>query len=151
MVCGQIDIGALTRDRDQLWAEARDRFRKGEAWWLETPELNSCASEEQADRYQGDAWDEVIRDCLDNDIEWNEGLYGHRTCHRLPRPQPLDDVTVGEILENALGIDKAKWTQLDQNRVVRCLVSMGFRQYRRRSGGREGPRERRYHRLRSGE
>ena len=26
VVCGQIDIGALTRDRDQLWADARDRL-----------------------------------------------------------------------------------------------------------------------------
>jgi predicted P-loop ATPase len=151
VVCGQIDIDALTRDRDQLWAEARHRFRNGELWWLETPELNARASEEQADRYQGDAWDEVVRDYLGNAIEWSEGLYGHRTCHRLPRSQPLDDVTVGEILENALGIDKAKWTQLDQNRVVRCLVSMGFRQYRGRSGEREGSRQRRYRRARPGE
>ncbi|HYN38940.1 MAG TPA: VapE domain-containing protein, partial [Rhodospirillales bacterium] len=106
VVCGQIDVGALTRDRDQLWAEARDRFRKGEAWWLETPELNSCASEEQADRYQGDAWEEPIRTWLENEIEWMENGFAGRTPYRSPRPEPLTEVTVGEILEKALGVEK---------------------------------------------
>jgi predicted P-loop ATPase len=34
--CGEIDIEGLRRDRDQFWAEAVVRFRKGEKWWLET-------------------------------------------------------------------------------------------------------------------
>ena len=73
VLCGQIDIDALARDRDQLWAEARDRFRNGEPWWLETPELTDLAAEEQADRYQGDAWDEPIRDYLVNEHRVERG------------------------------------------------------------------------------
>lgn len=148
VLCGQIDIDGLARDRDQLWAEARDRYRKGEPWWLETPELNACASEEQADRYHGDAWEEVIRDYLDNEIEWADYGCGAWRSHRSARPQPLTDVTVGEILEKALGIEKGRWTQADQNRVARCLITMGFTRCKaRRPGGR---REWRYRLIAAG-
>jgi hypothetical protein len=57
------------------------------------------------------------------------------------RGQPLSDISVPEILEHALGIEKGRWSQVDQNRVARCLVSMGFVRYRPR---RDGERERRY-------
>jgi putative DNA primase/helicase len=33
--CRKIDLDALRQDRDQLWAEATQRFRDGEAWYLE--------------------------------------------------------------------------------------------------------------------
>jgi predicted P-loop ATPase len=148
VVCSTIDLTTLQRDREQLWAEARDRFRGGEPWWLETRELDALAAEEQAERYQGDAWDELIEVFLENDIEWLENGFGERKPFRRPRSTPLHDVSVAEIMERALGIEKARWTQADQNRVVRSLVSMGFKLCRSRKGG-HGPqarRERRYRR-----
>jgi predicted P-loop ATPase len=33
--CARIDVDGLTDVRDQLWAEARDRYRADETWWLE--------------------------------------------------------------------------------------------------------------------
>ncbi len=153
VVCGAIDTAALERDRDQLWAEARDRFCKGEPWWLDSRELEVSAAEQQADRYQGDAWDEPIRLYLDNTVDWLENGYGESQPYRRPRPEPLDDVSVAEIMEKALGMDKGRWGQVDQNRVVRSLVSMGFEQYRARVGGhgKGGQRERRYRRGHLGE
>ena len=81
-----------------------------------------------SERYQGDAWDGPIRHYLEYITAQNEG------------------VTVAEILEKALGMEKARWTQADQNRVVRTLTSMSFRQYRARVGGHgnSAQRERRY-------
>src|SRR5579875_3836634 len=60
VLCGAIDIEALARDRDQLWAEAKPRYSSGEQWWLDTAALVEIAAEEQAARYQGDPWEEVI-------------------------------------------------------------------------------------------
>lgn len=147
VVCGTIDTAALQRDRDQLWAEARVRFEAGAPWWLNSRDLEALATEQQADRYQGDAWDDPIRLYLLNTVEWMENGYGERNSYRRPRPEPLDDVSVAEVMEHALGMEKGRWSQVDQNRVARSLVSMGFEQYRAR---RDGQRERRYRRVRLG-
>jgi len=145
VVCGTIDLDALARDRDQLWAEARDRFRRHEPWWLETRDLDALAAEQQAERYQGDAWDDPIRVYLHHETDWMENGYGEQRPFRRARTMPLDDVSVAEVLEQALCIERGRWSQADQNRVVRCLVSMGFKQYRANRGD---ARERRYRRVR---
>ena len=130
VACGAIDIAAIERDRDQLWAEACERFRAGDPWWLDDQRLEALAAEQQADRYQGDAWDDPIRRYLAHTAEQQDG------------------VSIAEILEKALGMERGRWTQADQNRVVRTLISMGFRQFRARVGGHgdSAQRERRYRR-----
>ena len=130
VACGAIDIAAIERDRDQLWAEACVRFRAGDPWWLEDDGLEALAAEQQADRYQGDAWDDPIRRYLEHAAGQHEG------------------VSVAEILEKALGMERGRWTQADQNRVVRTLTSLGFKQFRARVGGHgdNAQRERRYRR-----
>ncbi|WVJ71790.1 VapE domain-containing protein [Paracoccus marcusii] len=66
--CGTIDIAALARDRDQLWAEAVHRFRADAIWWIEDPALLAEAREEQDRRYQSDAWDDLIEHWLTHEI-----------------------------------------------------------------------------------
>jgi predicted P-loop ATPase len=130
--CGTIDLEALACDRDQLWAEAVARYRAGEPWWLETRNLTELAEEEQLDRYQGDAWDDPIRDYLLNEHEWLANGCDGRMLRQRARAQPLRDVSLPEVLEHALGMEKGRWTQADQNRVARCLISMGFQRTRMR-------------------
>ena len=76
-----IDLAGLEATRDQLWAEAVHRFKQGEPWWLETPELEALATAEQALRLVVDPW-------MDSIAEW----LGDRT-----------DVSVKEVLETCSG------------------------------------------------
>jgi predicted P-loop ATPase len=114
VACGRIDIDRFARDRDQLWAEAKARFERGCVWWLETTELVGMASLEQADRYEGDPWEEVI---------------GHWAEDRR-------SVSIGEVLTRCLDKPQALWTQVDKNRVARCFRALGWERYRERQGAR---------------
>jgi predicted P-loop ATPase len=62
--CGVIDITALERDRDQLWAEAVERSEADTPWWLDTPELEQLAQVEQAARFKVDEWEEPVKEHL---------------------------------------------------------------------------------------
>jgi predicted P-loop ATPase len=118
VTCGVIDLEALIRDRDQLWAEAVVRLRAGARWWLETPELEALATAEQA----VDAWAETVSN-------WLVGC---------------DDVSVGEVLVGALGVPQESWSQTAQNRVAAILAFTGFKRYRPGKTGQ--PRTPRYRR-----
>jgi predicted P-loop ATPase len=62
---GAIDIPALRRDRDQLWAEAVHRFKAGEQWWLNAEETIDAVGE-QAARKADDEWLPIIAAWLAN-------------------------------------------------------------------------------------
>lgn len=135
--CGTIDIAALARDRDQLWAEAVHRFREGAIWWIDDADLLAEARTEQESRYQGDAWDARIDRWLTHDTRSvNRGHAGYEDWQEeeIERVDPIRDVSVGEILEGALGIEPAKWTKIDQMRVGAWLKSRHWERYRRRTG-----------------
>jgi predicted P-loop ATPase len=114
VLCGSIDIEALERARDQLWAEARHRYSSGEKWWLDTLPLMEIAAEEQAARYQGDPWEEIM-------TRWLEA----RT-----------STSISEVLEKCVSKPQALWTQGDKNRIGRCLRALGWERYRERDGER---------------
>jgi putative DNA primase/helicase len=146
--CGAIDIDALARDRDQLWAEAVARFRGGAIWWLDTPALVAAAKAEQDKRYQTDAWDQLIEHWLSHEVRTVGGGYpGYEppTRQSVPRAAPLNDASVGEVLQEALGIEPARWTRADQMRVSAYLKSKGWYQGKAESR-RDAVREWRYRR-----
>src|SRR6266851_731812 len=64
VVTGKIDITALKRDRDQLFAEAVVRYQRGEQWWPDVKFEAEIIKPEQDARYEADAWEESIRDYL---------------------------------------------------------------------------------------
>jgi predicted P-loop ATPase len=60
VITSTIDIKALTADRDQLMAEAVERYRNREHWWPDYEFEQQYAQPEQAARYEGDAWEEPV-------------------------------------------------------------------------------------------
>jgi predicted P-loop ATPase len=123
--CGEIDLQAIERDRDQLWAETFARLSSGAVWWLTDPDLIEAAKQEQDARYQGDAWEDQINDWIFND-------------GNLRRFEPVNDVSIAEVMENALKlVDRAKWSRAEQMRVGAYLKRNGWERYRVPGGNRE--------------
>jgi predicted P-loop ATPase len=112
ITCGKINIAGLADARDQLWAEARDRYLAEERWWLDTAALDADAREAQRARYQSDAWEPVIGEWL-----------GIR-----------DSVSVAEVLKEGLRLPVERWGQIEANRVARCLRALGWERYQERRG-----------------
>ena len=104
--CSAIDCDGFISNRDQIWAEAVWRFKHGEQWWL-TPEEEALAKVEQADRAEEDSWDGAI-------LKW---AYEHTQC----------DMTLGEIMDEALLLGADKQTRSLAMRVGRALSRLGFK------------------------
>jgi putative DNA primase/helicase len=96
--CVSIDIAALRRDRDQLWAEAVHRYKSGEKWWLEDEAAIEAAKEEQDARTHVDSWTSTVQKYLDE------------------RPS-ITAVTTSQILKLALFIDTKDHDKARQSRV----------------------------------
>lgn len=61
---GAIDIDGLNQAREQLWAEAVQRFNAGECWWLEGDVVQQAAKE-VAERGTDDPWRSEIARVLE--------------------------------------------------------------------------------------
>jgi putative DNA primase/helicase len=99
--CGELDLGWIAAWREQLFAEAVAIVRAREAWW-DVPSVD--AEREQEQRRVKDEWESVI----------DQFLVG--------KP----DVTVGEVLDGALGIKAESWDRQQQMRVATALKVLGW-------------------------
>ena len=131
VTCGDIDVDALKRDRDQLWAEAVVGYRAGRVWWLESADLNRAAEEEQSGRLVADPWDAAITEFI---------LGGKADEHG--RRERRDNVSVPEIL-TYIGKDPEHWVVADEMRVGKCLVARKWERYKTQPD-QEGRRQWRY-------
>jgi predicted P-loop ATPase len=114
MRAGVIDIEAMERDRDQLFAEAVARYRKGEAWWPDKDFEQKWIMPEQAARYEADAWEENIGEFL----------------------AKATQVTVGQIARDALNIETPRIGTADQRRIAAALEQFGWKRQPKDSRGR---------------
>jgi hypothetical protein len=108
---GKIDIDALRRDRDQLFAEAKVLFDNGTPWWPDREFEKTHIMPEQEERYEADPWEEAIRGAV----------------------EMKSRVTIGEIA-GQLGIGTAQMNKTHQLRIINTLTTMGFKPGRTNSG-----------------
>ena len=118
--CGTISIAALAQDRDQLLAEAMDRYREGYHWWPDAEFERTHVAPEQSARYESDAWEDQICHWLDGvrvlpgSIEW-QGKHLEEVC-----------CTVLMVARLALHMDAQKVGTADQRRIIAALERLGW-------------------------
>jgi hypothetical protein len=110
---GAIDIAALKRDRDQLFAEAVVRYSAGVAWWPDKEFEKSVIVPEQDARYEGDAWEEPIASFLNTRTK----------------------VTVAGVAREALGINTDRIGTSEQRRITPILERLGWERLKKDSRG----------------
>lgn len=99
-----IDIKLLEFQRDQLWAEAVDAYRKEKPWWLNQEEEKQLATAHKEHRVR-DAWEPTV-------LSWAEGN----------APFTTADV-LGQCIEKPTG----QWTRADEMRVSSILKTNGWK------------------------
>lgn len=112
---GEIDAAKLTEDRDQLWAEAVHCYRRGDEWWLSEDEQSPVAVQ-QLSRTDDDEWLAAIERWLATDPQTGE-----------PRLEEVGHVTSAQVATGALAIPLERLSRSTQMRVVRCLITLGFK------------------------
>lgn len=108
---GKINLVALQRDRDLLWAEAVYWYKAGVKWYLSTKE-EALAKEVQNDRVSEDIWQSKLQTELEGKLEV-----------AIPEAAAL------------LGLFVEKQNRADQNRIVSILKFLGFRREGRFTSG----------------
>jgi hypothetical protein len=98
-----IDLDAIARDRDQIWAEAAHLEASGASMKL-GEEFWERAAEEQEARTEEDVWLEKIA----------------------AHTKLLPSTSVHDVLVTAIGMEVSRIGQVEQNRASRCLRKLGF-------------------------
>jgi predicted P-loop ATPase len=110
--CGQVDVAGITRDRDQLWAEAVHRFNAGEPWWITDREILSKAETVQADRALHDPWEDQIDAWLAENLS-------------------VEFVTSTRLLTEAVKMEISRQTRADEMRISDIMTGKGWAHERR--------------------
>lgn len=98
---GIINLELIQQTREQLFAEAKALFQKGEKWYIMPKILTQNAQEL---RRQEDAWENII----------SEYLIGKQ------------EVRLEELAYQSLNIDKGKLTMNEQRRIGKILTRLGL-------------------------
>ena len=131
---GKIDLEAIERDREQLWAEAAEMFdRSGVSHAVER-----IAGAAHAAHQRGDVWDEPIREWMAKPAgvsEQFEDVRGARGGRTGERTNGEGLITVVQVLTQALLIPVGQIKRDHQNRVISLFKRDGYEQTVRWSDG----------------
>jgi hypothetical protein len=120
MACGEVDVEAIARDRDQLWAEARVMHAAGGVEWREAQAL----AEGVHDDYRvTDTWEDAIERWLETpDLDGT-----------LPG---ADGFNTHDVLTQALCFREHAVKRADEMRAAKVLKALGFRNKVQKAEGR---------------
>jgi predicted P-loop ATPase len=122
VVTSTIDIEALDRDRDQLFAEAVHLYHRGEQWWPDKDFERKYIMPEQEARYEGDAWEEPIAKFLQNKAKTTILLVaGGALGFEIERPNIQPDE------RPARGTPVNRLGTADQRRIAAVMTSLGWK------------------------
>lgn len=110
---GKVDVEGIQENRDNLWAEAVHRYRAGQSWWIDDPDLEDDARESQDERRHIDPW-------LGKLEGW---LQGKRT------------VTLNQVIEDGIGGKVVEFRDAETQRAARAILGLGWVKTRKRAGG----------------
>jgi predicted P-loop ATPase len=128
--CTSIDIAGIKADRDQLWAEAYQMYMNGEQWW--TDANDPIIKEQQEARVKVDSWEITIAKYLDSIQEPNEAM--GTTNQKPPVYKPKNEVTLTQLLTEALQIPINKQNRSVQTQVGNIMKELGWERERRQNG-----------------
>jgi predicted P-loop ATPase len=112
-----VELAALKRDRDQLFAEATALFEQGIQWWPDKKFEGTYVKPEQDERYEADPWEDPIIEYLS----------------RLPDRRVL----ISHIAKFGLGFaSDARVGTADARRIAAVLEQEGWRRGPRQADGR---------------
>lgn len=115
---GHIDLIALKRDRDQLWAEAVEAERTARSLFLD-PSLWSAARESQENRREVDPWESLL--------EHVEG----KSVEHIPGEKR---VAARDILDLHLRLNAGQMTGGNMKRVASIMAKLGWERVKFRDG-----------------
>lgn len=104
--CGNINIEALRRDRDQLLAEAVHLFKAGAKWWPDKELEKQFIEPEQEARYEFDEWYDAVSQKLD----------------ALATPK----TTIADIAQSALNLSLERLGMFEQKRIAAIMRKHGW-------------------------
>jgi len=107
---GEIDLDALERDRDQLFAEAAIYEEKGESLVL-TQSLWPAAQTEQQARLEDDPWTDILSDLHPSDLNQVAGMVRVASSH---------------LLEFSLGLEPNRQQQFHAKRLAAVMRKLGW-------------------------
>lgn len=109
-----INLSTLSRDRDQLWAEAVALYHQGVSWWIDEekePKLAAMAETEQGEHLQEHPWKSPVELWLDD----------------------KKYVTIEQIRAHLMliGTVRGTWGQAEANHIAHILQSLGWKRTRK--------------------
>lgn len=135
--CGaRVDVDGIRRDREQLWAEAFVRYRAGEKWHVNTPELRALCEQEQKERETIDPWNELVSRWLENPTVPVRDSKTERS-----RLDLAAGITTADVLIGALDFRRPEIQPAATARVGHVLRALGWAPRQKRE---HGERVRRY-------